>query len=176
MLGVQVTIDGDQVVLQGLSGLAHDLSPAIDRGLVRIAKGVHRESYYWLSGPGRKIMRTTDRRQHGGRNKTARRGQASSLQAKPGSYPVPVLTGTLRRLLDWLRPGAAKDGFQAGANEVIVYDSAEYAGVIYDSRGSSAGYGPRKYLEDGFSRFNQGSEVSKILDEEIGMEINRRGF
>lgn len=176
MLSIQTTINGVDEFQEGLTGLARDLPMAFERGLTRIAKGTHREAFAWLSGPGRPQVRMTDRRKHGGRNKTSMRGQASSLGARPGSYPVPVLTGTLRRLLDWLKPGESKGGFQAGANEIVVYDSAEYAAVIHDSEGTSSGFGHRRFLEDGFAKFNQGAMATTIMDQEIDREIKRKGF
>lgn len=154
MLDIRVEVRGDKVVIDGLNRMAEGIPGAIRRGLERVAKGIHRDAYIWLSGPGAKASGTPG-----------------------GGYPIPVRTGNLRRLLDWLRPGESKTGpagtFTAGQNEVVVYDSAEYAHVIHEGRGSSAKFGPRKYLDDALARFNQGARVGQIIGEEINREVNK---
>lgn len=160
MLDISISIQGDKVLIAGLDKLAHDGIPrAIDRGLNRIAKGIHRSAYDFLSGPGSK--------------QSIKKGGAYA-----GGYPVPVRTGNLRRLLDWLKPGESKTGpagtFTAGAHEVVIYDSAEYANVIHEGTGSSAKFGRRPYLTGALDFFNQGDRIKKTVEEEIQKEIDRR--
>ncbi|MFA5354217.1 MAG: hypothetical protein WC291_08300 [Thermodesulfovibrionales bacterium] len=170
MLDIRVSVEGDKVVLAGLNSLAQDLPRAVDRGLTRIAKGVHREAYDWLSGPGRKKVTKT----------TRKRGQSDSLGGRPGSYPVPVLTGHLRRALDWLRPNTTKsaDGhtFTTGPHEAMVYNSAEYARPIHEGWGSSSTYGPRRFTVDALNRFNQGGRGVEPVETEVQTEIRKRGL
>lgn len=185
MLNVQVRIEGDKVVIANLAALAERFPVAIKRGLRRVGAGVHREAYSFLSGSGRTSMRLTNRGAIIGvdgritRQKSRLRGQQSNLGARPGSYPVPVVTGNLRRLLDWLNPGQSKSGpagtFTSGPMEIVVYDSAAYAADIHDGRGSSAGFGPRSYLTDALRKFNEAERVKRIIEEELQREINMRG-
>jgi hypothetical protein len=185
MLDIRVTVQNDQVVIKGLNQLAAEIPVAVRRGLKRIAAGVYDEAFQWLSGPGRTSMRLTNRGatiHEDGRitkRKSSSWGQSNSLGARPGSYPVPILTGHLRRLLDWLSPGDSITGesgtFSAGPNEVVIYDSAAYADVIKRGKWTSAGFGPRDFLGDALTRFNEGARIAQILEEEIQFEIAKRG-
>lgn len=170
MLDIQVKIEGEKVVISNLQGFTKEIPQAIDRGLNRIAKGVHREAYAWLSGPGSKA--------------SIKKGVAGS---GAGSYPVPVRTGHLRRSLDWLKPGETKSGeagtFTAGQHEVVIYDSAEYALAIHEGRlttrqgvNYSPIYGKRPFLTDALEKFNKGDRIAKTIEEEIQKEIEKRGL
>lgn len=154
MLDIQITIEGDKVIIQRLQKFADRIPDAAEIGLSKIGKGIHREAYEWLSGPGAK---------------------ASNVPG--GGYPVPVRTGHLRRRLDWLEPGKSKtteaETFTAGPTEIIVYDSAEYAATIHEGRGSSAKFGPRRYITDALEIFNRGARIKKIVEKEIQKEIDK---
>jgi hypothetical protein len=136
---LNITVSGDQAASATLKALSGKLPKALDRGLIRIAQGVQSDAVDWLSGPGRSRMKLNQK--NGRRNL---RGQIDSLGARPGSYPVPVITGHLRRMQNWLRPGASKSGeagvFSAGRHEVVVYNPAAYAYAIHNSKGSSRRY------------------------------------
>lgn len=151
MLEVKVT--GDRIVISNLQGIAGDMPQAIQRAVSRIAKGVHREAFHWLSGAA----------------------------GAPGGYPVPVRTGHLRRMLNWLQPGQSKTDtggatFSAATNEAVVYDSAVYADWIHEGKGSSAKFGPRQFLYDALERFNVGDQAKRILEEEVQKDIDKRGM
>ena len=170
MLDIQVDIQGEKVILNNLQSFADTLPKAVQRGLTRVAKGIHREAYEWLSGAGAK---------------------ASNVPS--GGYPVPVRSGHLRGHLNWLKPGETKaatepsplaesdsgkdpgflvDGsFTAGDMEAVIYDSAIYSKAIHDGAGSSAKFGPRPFLVDALERFNKGSRIEEIMAEEIETEI-----
>ncbi|WP_020675556.1 hypothetical protein [Geopsychrobacter electrodiphilus] len=152
MLGLNVTVQGDKIILSGLRLLTNDIDPAAARGLAKAAKGSMREAHKFLSGAG----------------------------GKPGSYPVPVETGHLRRMLNWLKPGVSKtaDGetFTTGKLEAMVYDSAIYSNVIHDGTGSSSKFGARPFITDGFERFNQTVGVANVIEDEIAKAIAKRGF
>jgi len=156
MLDIQVRIEGDKVILEGLNRLAASMPRAIDRGLQRIGKGIHREAYAFLSGAGSKA--------------------ATRKGAYAGGYPVPVRMGHLRRSLAWLKPGETKTGdvgaFTAGEHEVVIYDSARYADAIHEGKGSSAKFGRRPYLTAALDFFNQGSRIKAPLEEELKKEID----
>lgn len=158
MVDISVRIEGDKVLIAGLNQLAAEMPHAIDRGLVNVAKGIHRDAFDFLTGAGSKVS-------------TKRRG------AYAGGYPVPVRTGHLRRSLDWLRPGASKTGdagtFTAGEHEVVVYDSALYAAVIHEGKGSSAKFGRRPYLTNALEKFNQGNRIKATIEEEIQKEVDK---
>lgn len=183
MLDIRVTIEGHKVVIDGLQKLGTQINKATRRGLSQIGKGVFGDAFYWLQGPSRSKTRiftknkeyykTGDRA--GMRKRTSSRGRAESLEAAPGSYPVPRVTGHLLRSLAWLKPGEAKsaDGhtFYAGLDETVIYNSANYAADIFEGRGTSAAYGPRDALKDGLERFNRGDKIKEILEEEIRKEL-----
>ena len=148
MFDIQVQITGDKVIIRDLPTASMRIPAAADRALTRSAKGIYREAFSFLSGPGAK---------------------ASNVPA--GGYPVPVRTGFLRQALDWVAPGQSKAGVQgvvtAGKNEALIYDSAEYARVIHEGTGSSATFGPRAYLIDGLEKFNEGDHIQHIFEEEL---------
>ena len=157
MLSLNVTVQGDKIVLRGLRGLERSMPNALKRILTRAAVGTYRAAFEFLSGPGAK---------------------ASKVAA--GGYPVPIRTGHLRRMLAWLRPGESKTSngtsFKAGPAEAIVYDSAEYSEVIHQGLGSSAKFGARPFITDGFERFNSRVPLEKIAEEEIDAEARTAGF
>ncbi len=148
MLSINATLENDKIVITGLRELSRDLPQALQRTLTRGAIGTHRESFDLLGGS----------------------------KEPAGAYPVPVVTGHLRRLLDWLKPGARKENFSAGPLESIVYNSAEYSRVVHEGRGSSTKFGVRSFITDGFERFNKGDKLAEIAAEEIEAEARKKGF
>lgn len=184
MLDVQITVSGDRVAIANFEALSERFPGAIKRALKRIAPGIHREAYGFLSGAGRTPMRLSNRGAIIGadnsitKQKSRLRGQSNSIGARPGSYPVPVVTGNLRRMLDWLDPGQSKSGlagtFTAGDMEIVVFNSAAYANAIHEGRGSSSGFGPRPFLFDGLKKFNEGARIKRIVEEELNREIDMR--
>lgn len=157
MLDLKVTIEGDKVLIAGLQRLQKEIPNVIRGAIFKVAQEIHREASENLKGPGRKSVR----------KRTRARGQFDLLGARPGSYPVPVLTGHLRRSLDFVKPGESKTSngitFRAGKFEAIVYNSAEYANVIHEGKLSSAKYGRRPYLDDAVKKVN----IQGILEAEI---------
>lgn len=161
MLSISATLENDKVVIEGLQDLAEDVPHAIRIALAKGAKETHRESFEFLSGAG------------GG----------------AGWYPVPVQTGHLRRLLDWLAPqktpgwtaqAKAKSvnglDYATGDMEAMVYNSAAYSRSIHDGTGSSEKFGARPFITDGFERFNQGNKLAEITNQEIEKAARKRGF
>lgn len=152
MLSLNATVKGDKVVIAGLKGMATDMPQALKNTMKRGAIGTHREAFDFLSG----------------------------AKGNPGGYPVPVETGNLRRLLDFLPPGKSKTvgstTFATGDMESMVYNSAIYSRAIHDGTGSSAKFGARPFITDGFEAFNRGDKLSQIADEEVDKVIKKRGF
>jgi hypothetical protein len=148
MLDINVTIQGDRVVISNLQRYAASIPKAVDRGLTRAARGIHRAAYGFLSGAGTasQSARAPREGERTGFRKKSGETVAFSLLGGAGGYPVPVRRGWLRSMLDWLHPGESKSGdagtFTAGAHEVVIYDSALYAHVIHEGLGSSAKSGP----------------------------------
>lgn len=179
MIDLQVQISGDQVIIEGLQGLSRDMPNVIGRGLSNVAMGTYANAFKWLSGAGgvakKKALTGPIRGSRGFTKKSGEQVGFSVMQGA-GAYPVPVRTGNLRRLLDWLQPGASKDGFSAGPMEVIIYDSALYASVIRDGTGSSAKFGKRDFLTDAFNQFNAGAGVAGTIEQEIQAAIAKRGL
>ncbi|MDH4100602.1 MAG: hypothetical protein OEV28_08500 [Nitrospirota bacterium] len=114
------------------------------------------------------------------KKKIASRGQSSSLDARPGAFPVPRLTGHLARMLDFLDPGQSKSAeghsFTAGALEAAVFDSAEYADIIHEGRGSSAKFGERPFLTDALESFNRGDKIKQIIEDKINDAMRGSGL
>lgn len=168
MLGLNVTLKGEKVVLDGLTSFAHNIrAKAIPRGLRRIVKGTAAEALQnFLTGPVR-----------GFKTKTSSSGRQRAVAQKPelaGGYPVPMLSGNLRRLLGWVFPGQTKLSnnltFEAGPMEALIFDSAEYAMTIHEGTDSSSEYGPRPFMDDAFAAFNAGARTKDIIEEEIELE------
>lgn len=186
MLDIQIKIEGDKVIIEGLNKIAAEMPGAINRGLQRVAVGIDRAAFDWLLGPGAKGKTEGAVYSDIKTRKLKLKGQKWTPQnIAAGGYPVPGRTGHLKRSLDWLHPGATKSvtrhgekhdvgSITAGPNEAIIYNAAEYANVIHEGRGSSAKFGPRRYLTDALERFNQGARIKKIMEEEIQKEIDKR--
>ena len=166
MLDINVTIEGDKVLIEGLEKFARQIPQAVQRGLGKAAEGIFTAAHAWLSGSGAKGI--TSGTVVGGKIKN-QKWTPQSLPA--GRYPVPVRTGNLRQHLNWLKPGETKaddsGSFTAGEFEAIIYDSAAYAYVIHEGRGSSAKYGPRRYATDALEQFNRGAHIAELLNEEV---------
>jgi hypothetical protein len=167
MIDVQVRMDGEKALMAGLRRVSHRMEPAIRRGLTRSIREAHREGTALLSGPGRKRVRT---RSYRGKGPTAARGQFAMLGGAPGSYPVPVIMGHLRRELGHVEPGRTKVAgglvFRAGKLEAVLFDAAEYADVIAQGKGSSAKYGKRPFLTDAVKQVNTAGNLEHELQKE----------
>jgi len=172
MLGIRVTMEGDKAVIAGLEKAAKEMPGAIQAGLFRIVEKANEEAVNLLSGPGNPSARGR-KYTRGGKTfrRTRARGQSASLQGKPGSYPVPVLTGWLRRMQGFVPPGETKTAngitFRAGRFEAILYNAAEYANVIHEGTRSSAKYGRRPFHTDAIQKV----PMAQIMEEEIGKAL-----
>jgi len=175
MFDLKVTVEGDKVLIDGLEKAAAGVPKAVTRGLSRVVKGIHSGAMDYLSGPGgagkAQGRKPEEGERTGFKNKTTGKRVKFDLLEGAGAYPVPVRRGNLRRLLDFVEPGESKGSFSAAPDEAVVYDSAGYASVILAGTGSSAKYGPRDYLTDGYERFDEGNRVVKTLEEEIAKEM-----
>lgn len=178
MLAVNVTISGEKVIIEGLRQLAAEMPRVVQRGLKKVSRGVHREAMDLLNGPagaGRKAQIIGP-----SKGFVKKSGEVVNFKQKfmdAGHYPgVPVRTGNLKRLLSFLDPGQSKGAFAAGPMEVIVYDSAEYARVIHNGTGSSAKFGARPFLTDALAKFNQGAAIARTIENELNIEIQKRGL
>ncbi|MDH4319879.1 MAG: hypothetical protein OEV73_00120 [Desulfobulbaceae bacterium] len=151
MLEVRVDIKGSKAIVGGFDRFAANAPAAVRRGLTRIVRGVHREAYDLLSGPG----------------------------GDTGGYPVPVVTGHLRSHLDFLEPRQTKTAngavFTTGDLDAMLFDSARYATVIHDGANSSSAHGPRSFADDALERFNEGDRMASIMDDELGDELKKVG-
>jgi hypothetical protein len=163
MLDLNITIDGDKIVINNLERIADELPEAVNRGLTTIGAGIFDRARAWLSGTGAKG--------------TTKNRKWTPQQIDPGGYPVPVRTGWLRQSLNWLHPGESMSGdagsFTAGPFETVIFDSALYARVIREGTGSSAKYGARDYLTDGFTAFSSEVGVTTPIEQEIAKLINK---
>jgi hypothetical protein len=169
MLDLRVTLDNGKVVIEGLRSLAQGVPGAITRALTTSAKGIYRFAFQYLSGPGGASKKV--RTDYTGFTKASGEKVSFRSYRGAGGYPVPVRSGYLRKMLDWLKPGEAKSAgglaFAAAGNEAVIYDSAEYANAIHEGRGSSRQYGKRPFMTNALERFNQGGKIRNTLLEEI---------
>jgi hypothetical protein len=145
MIRLQIIV-GSELVVKGLWRLGSGIPDAITEGLTKSAKAIHRSAFEYLSGPG-----------------------AKKSNVPGGGYPVPIRTGHLRRLLDFVPPGKSKSKtgktFTAGPMEAVVFNSAEYASAIHDGAGSSKKFGRRPYLDDARLEVNVLGYIQEELDK-----------
>jgi hypothetical protein len=159
--------NGDKIA-RDIGEMAFAVPGAAQRGLTRIVMKAHEEATKLLSGPGRKIVRVRKTKRGG---KTRRRGQYDMLGGRPGSYPVPVVMGNLRRLLGYVPPDRTvmsnNMSFSAGRFEALLFDSAEYGNVIHEGKGSSEKYGPRRFGVDALRKVDSIAYLKEEIDKEI---------
>jgi hypothetical protein len=169
---------GFNKLLSRVDTLARTEMKKRERAILReIVTLTHEGANERLSGPGRTKVRLKNKKdfkyQDGNvkrsvKRKTARRGQSDALAARPGAYPVPVLSGHLRRMLGMVMPGhtVASNGlsFSAGSDEGIVFNSAEYASVIHDGTRSSKRFGPRAYITDSFEAVDVDAVAARNME------------
>lgn len=143
MLVMRVDVLNEAILLERLTRAPIGVLGAMSRTMDRAGKGVFYEAMTWLSGS----------------------------KGSTGGFPVPVVTGHLRRMLAWLKPGETKSSegqvVTAGPAESVVYDTARYSTVIALGLGSSAKFGPRDYLRRALDDFNVGGRIERILYEEL---------
>jgi hypothetical protein len=181
MLAINVKISGEKIHIEGLEQYSDNIHmKAIPRALRRTAKGSTVEALALLSGPRRGLKTITAKKS--GRQRTVAKETETA-----GDYPVPRLTGHLRRLQGWLGPGRSKTAndisFATGPMEALIYNSAEYASAIHTGvfttiKGSkySPLFGPRPFMDDAFKNFNSGGKVKNIFEEEIAKEASDSGL
>ena len=167
MIGFNVVIDGDEVLIQGLDSLEELLPSVIQDGLGDIIDRVHAAAIRRLQGPKRGVR--TVRAKKSGRQRT--------VALKPelaGSDPIPRVTGNLLRLLGSVKPGRSKTSrgliFTAGPLEAILYDSARYSSQISGGTGSSAKYGARPFEKDAVEEVEP--QMPAIINERINRLLN----
>lgn len=159
MISVDVTSTGERVLVSGLTHAAAIMPNTVRGALTKVAIGVCRAAMDNLNG---------------------------SVSSAAGSYPpVPVRTGNLKRLTWFLKPqstsgrnfsGDADSTFSSPPFGIIVYNTAEYSKAIHDGTGSSARFGPRKFLTDALNTFNQGNQIANIINSDVNAELLRRGL
>lgn len=146
---IKSSAENTDEVIRYLDTLAANLKVAFKKGITKSTIGVHRSVMDHLSG----------------------------AKGSPGDFPVPVITGNLRRLLDFLPPGQSKQAggvsFTAGEFAGVVYDSARYADVIRHGTHSSRKHGPRDYMWDGLKAFGGSARVAEYLLQEINTVTER---
>jgi len=175
MLELRTNFNGVQQAEKYVANVAAAYPSAARKGLTRIIRGMHRVSMDKLNGRGG--AGRTAQIVGPSRGFTKASGETVNFKqqfAGAGGYPVPVRTGNLKRLLDFVEPGQSKSGagfnVHAGPLEAILYNSAEYANTIHEGLGSSAKFGPRRFLIDALEQYKQG-EMAAILEEELQLIV-----
>jgi hypothetical protein len=125
----------------GIGHTFHTLTPAMQARVARWDAAL----LTGLRTIGIKVERGANQRLSGG--------------GRPGSYPVPRRTGHLARSL----------GSQVAPREVVVFDSAEYAGAIHGGfrafgNPHAPEYGPRPFLDDAAAAVDAGAELFAALE------------
>lgn len=183
-MNITLKLEGDKIVIENLNAMPGKALKMAGKGLGIVAKGVHRDAMDFLNGAGGDNRNTRiGKRQikkEGIRDGFAKKSGESvkfRLWKDSGGYPVPVRTGNLKRLLDFLEPGETfsndRGSFTAGKTEVVVFDSARYARVIHEGTGSSAKFGRRPFLHDALQKFNAGDNIVHIVTREIEKGLSR---
>ena len=176
MLNVQVSIENEKVVIKGLQNASGAIARRADIGMGRIVAGIFDHAHTLLRGPSRSRTKMfTKNKKTGKRKRAPLRGTSNLLGARPGSYPVPRVTAHLLNLLSFVKPGETKttggQTFRAGHLNAIVYNAAGYARNIHDGTGTSAKYGPRRFLIDALQKYDQGARIKAVMEEEIQKAI-----
>lgn len=181
MFALNVTISGDKVLIQGLNQFAAELPGTINRGLKKVVRGIHPLAMAFLNGAGgagRKAQITGP-----SRGFTKKSGETVNFKPQlsgAGGWPVPVRTGNLKRLLDWVDPGGSLTSngttFSAGNMEAVIFNSAEYAWPIHEGTGSSRKFGPRRYLDSALARFNTVTGIANTIEAEIDAALKKKGL
>jgi len=181
MLAINVTISGDKVLVQGLNQFAAEMPGTIRKGLKKVVRAIHPLAMAFLNGSGGAGRKA----QISGPSRGFTKKSGESVNFKPqllgaGGWPVPVRTGNLKRLLDFVDPGGSliSNGvtFSAGNMEVVIFNSAEYAGAIHEGTGSSRKFGPRRFLDSAVSRFNIGNGIANTIEAEVSAAIKKKGL
>lgn len=179
LLDIMLYMQGETEALTAINRLAKEAPEATMRGLIHSGREIADLAIKNLTGPGRTAARLRDARRYtyseGNINRrtikaTRARGQHSFLGARPGSYPpVPSITGHLRGSLSLLEPGERKGSISAAKHEVIILNSAAYADVVHDGRGSSRKYGKRPFFSDAIKTYGF-DRIVRNIEEEIASE------
>ncbi len=147
MLIMKVDTLNQKVLFQRLRSAPDRVRNALATAMEKIGRGVFRSAFDWLSGS----------------------------RADTGGFPVPVRTGHLRRMLDWLAPGQSRSAggstITAGPLESVVYNTAAYAESIAKGGGSSAKFGDRDFLAQALEEFNAGDGIARAIDDELEREL-----
>jgi len=182
MHAINVKISGDKILIEGLGQFSAELPKTIQLGLKKSVQGIHPLAMEFLNGAGGAGRKA----QIVGPSKGFTKKSGETVKFKQqftgaGAYPgVPVRTGNLKSLLDWVDPGQSKtsnnDTFTAGPMEAVIFDSAEYANVIHEGLGSSRKFGPRRYLTDALNKFNASDGIANAISAEIDQALKRKGL
>lgn len=168
--GISVSIEGGKVRIENLDKFSAAIKEkAIPGALIVIASGITREAITLLTGPKRGLKTFTAK-------KSGRQRAVGRNPQLAGGYPVPRLSGNLRRLMGWLAPNSSKGPFSTGPFDSVVYNSAEYARVIHQGTGSSAKFGERPFLDDAVMVFNEGGGIKKVIEENIAEVRSESGL
>ncbi|TLM60963.1 MAG: hypothetical protein FDZ69_13725 [Deltaproteobacteria bacterium] len=170
---IKIEHDLNRIIID-LDRLSLQLPRASQKALRRIAKGIHRDAFKWLSGNGYLYEERAS-------SKTGKKYKKQLGRTSRWLYPVPVRTGHLRRSLAWLSPGESKnsngESFTAGDNEAIIYNSAIYARNVHNGWAFLGRTWPgRPFITDAFESFNQSGKITAIVEEEIGKAITANGL
>ncbi|MCK5021374.1 MAG: hypothetical protein KAS32_30460 [Candidatus Peribacteraceae bacterium] len=173
LLGIKIKIDNDDITIEKLEAFDRLLSEeVIPEILSVIGTDVLAAAVDNLSGPS-KGVRTIKTKSGAQRTEPINPGLA-------GDYPVPLYSGHLRRSMDIVLPGMSKaaggDTFTAGENEVVIFNSAEYAGVIHEGGGSSEKYGRRAFLEDAINDYVGDGKSQAVVDNKVGEALRSIGL
>ena len=174
-MNITITLEGDKLVIENLNAMPGRVQRMAGKGLGIVARGVHRQSMDFLNGAGAKGTSKLVTNKKTGKEYLKWTKNKAPIPA--GGYPVPVRTGNLKRLLDFLDPGETfsndRGSYTAGKTEVVVFDSAGYARVIHEGTGSSKKFGKRPFLHDALEKFNSGGNVVNIVTREIERGLSR---
>lgn len=160
MVHLQGTITGLDAFARTLRALPERIIKGAQAGLDEAAGEVHAEALQNLSGAGAVYETRTSR--------TGKQSRKKIADTTSGGYPVPRRTAWLAQNLDFVPTGTSKRGVRTGQLEAIIYDSAEYAVPIHEGTGSSAKFGPRRFIVDAVKKVNVRERVEEGIRKETG--------
>jgi hypothetical protein len=113
------------------------VSKAVDKGLAHWAKIAHIRARKNLSAEGAQKYGYV-------------KGKYKRRKAAPakGVYPVPTVTGWLKKNQDYVIPVETKSGITAKHGQAWLFNTAIYAHAIHEGNGPHKKHGPRPFILD----------------------------
>ncbi|WP_167631564.1 hypothetical protein [Mariprofundus ferrooxydans] len=141
MANIFVTHNTPEIISR-INRLAELFPKALDKGLGKWVLRANRLAKYYLSGEG---------------------GTGVWERHNIGGYPVPVRTGHLRRLQNYILPGRSKSGVSMRHGQGALIDTAAYAESVSEGTGTHSRYGKRRFQVDAIQNSHEAG-IADVMD------------